>query len=412
MTRTRSSHRKRGEEHDDHGATGACRHLGRSARAARTSRSGVQRIRHLRWSTSTSSSPCSSAPVGPSRRPAPGGLRRARPPVTPGPWPPRSPDGRSDVLRRRRDVFTTLAAAAGLTFVLALALGGNVWLLHLLVDAALLGYVALLLQIKQNRPTGLAGQRRLPAGPVGAVGHAASAAAPLRQLTTERRDPASTTTSTPSAPSSARAHRAREIALPACRSTIRHAGLAIRAVHRDEPETHDARDRGMRVRPAHRAGRRGRPSRSSPTPGSSTTPRRSTPKRGSPRRCSSRQGLARRTSTSASWPTRGCVGSPRRPASCAATSSTDCAPAISTAARSCSRRWTTPTTSSPRSIFPTPSPAVCAARSTPSGRHRTHPGRRHHHHPADAGCSGPSRSRSGFGRDPDAAVVSRLPSGV
>ena len=59
--------------------------------------------------------------------------------------------GRVDVLRRRRDVFTTLASAAGLTFVLALALGGNVWILHLLVDAALLGYVALLLQIKQSR---------------------------------------------------------------------------------------------------------------------------------------------------------------------------------------------------------------------------------------------------------------------
>ena len=63
----------------------------------------------------------------------------------------RSGGGRSEVLRRRRDVFTTLAAAAGLTFLLALALGGNVWILHLLVDAALLGYVALLLQIKQAR---------------------------------------------------------------------------------------------------------------------------------------------------------------------------------------------------------------------------------------------------------------------
>ncbi len=59
--------------------------------------------------------------------------------------------GRNDVMRRRRDVFTTLASAAGLTFVLALALGGSVWILHLLVDAALLGYVALLLQIKQSR---------------------------------------------------------------------------------------------------------------------------------------------------------------------------------------------------------------------------------------------------------------------
>jgi len=35
------------------------------------------------------------------------------------------------------------------------------------------------------------------------------------------------------------AHQAREIALPACRATIRHAGLAIRAIHRADPEAHD-----------------------------------------------------------------------------------------------------------------------------------------------------------------------------
>jgi translin len=34
------------------------------------------------------------------------------------------------------------------------------------------------------------------------------------------------------------AHRAREIALPACRATIRHAGLAIRAVHRGDEAAH------------------------------------------------------------------------------------------------------------------------------------------------------------------------------
>ena len=61
------------------------------------------------------------------------------------------PTTRPDVLRRRRDVLATLGSAAALTFVLALALGGNVWLLHLLVDAALLGYVALLLHIKESR---------------------------------------------------------------------------------------------------------------------------------------------------------------------------------------------------------------------------------------------------------------------
>ncbi len=34
------------------------------------------------------------------------------------------------------------------------------------------------------------------------------------------------------------AHRAREIALPACRACIRHAGLAIRAIHRDDADAH------------------------------------------------------------------------------------------------------------------------------------------------------------------------------
>ena len=67
--------------------------------------------------------------------------------------PARATPARPDVLRRRRDVFATLTCAAGLTFVLAVALGGNVWLFHLLVDAALLGYVALLLHIKETRRT-------------------------------------------------------------------------------------------------------------------------------------------------------------------------------------------------------------------------------------------------------------------
>lgn len=34
------------------------------------------------------------------------------------------------------------------------------------------------------------------------------------------------------------AHRAREVALPACRQVIRHAGLAIRAVHRHDDDAH------------------------------------------------------------------------------------------------------------------------------------------------------------------------------
>lgn len=34
------------------------------------------------------------------------------------------------------------------------------------------------------------------------------------------------------------AHRAREVALPACRACIRHAGLAIRAIHRGDDDAH------------------------------------------------------------------------------------------------------------------------------------------------------------------------------
>jgi hypothetical protein len=90
------------------------------------------------------------------QRPAPRPLARA----TAG----RSSMTRPEVLRRRRDVLATLAGAAVLTFVLALALGGNVWLLQLVVDAALLGYVALLLHIKESRRVPVrANVRYLPA---------------------------------------------------------------------------------------------------------------------------------------------------------------------------------------------------------------------------------------------------------
>jgi len=68
---------------------------------------------------------------------------------------------RRDVQRRRRDVLTTLVAAAGLTFLLALVAGGTVWLLHLTVDALLLGYVALLMQVQQQRPAQRADVRYL-----------------------------------------------------------------------------------------------------------------------------------------------------------------------------------------------------------------------------------------------------------
>lgn len=57
---------------------------------------------------------------------------------------------RAEVRRRRRDVFLTLLGAAGVTLPLAVLLGGPVWMLHLAVDALLLGYVALLIQLQQR----------------------------------------------------------------------------------------------------------------------------------------------------------------------------------------------------------------------------------------------------------------------
>ena len=75
-----------------------------------------------------------STPSGPGRRPAPShaAMRRA------------------EARRRRRDVFVTLLGAVGVSFVLAFVLGGSVWMLHFLIDAAFVAYVALLVSIQQQ----------------------------------------------------------------------------------------------------------------------------------------------------------------------------------------------------------------------------------------------------------------------
>lgn len=57
---------------------------------------------------------------------------------------------KSEVRRRRRDVFLTLLGAVGVTFVLAIAMGGSVWMLHLAVDVAFAGYVGLLVKLQQD----------------------------------------------------------------------------------------------------------------------------------------------------------------------------------------------------------------------------------------------------------------------
>ena len=57
---------------------------------------------------------------------------------------------RAEVRRRRRDVFVTLLGAVGVSFLLAVLLGGSVWMLHFLIDAAFVAYVAMLVSIQQQ----------------------------------------------------------------------------------------------------------------------------------------------------------------------------------------------------------------------------------------------------------------------
>ena len=57
---------------------------------------------------------------------------------------------RSEAKKRRRDVLFTLAGAAGVTFFMALMLGGPVWGLQLICDLLLGAYVVLLVQAQQR----------------------------------------------------------------------------------------------------------------------------------------------------------------------------------------------------------------------------------------------------------------------
>jgi len=73
----------------------------------------------------------SAARSGPARRPSAVAMRRA------------------EVRRRRRDVFVTLLGAVGVSFLLAVLLGGSVWMLHFAIDVAFLAYVAMLVSLQQ-----------------------------------------------------------------------------------------------------------------------------------------------------------------------------------------------------------------------------------------------------------------------
>jgi hypothetical protein len=66
------------------------------------------------------------------------------------PSPSHAAGRRAEVRRRRRDVFVTLLGAVGVSFVLAVILGGSVWMLQLVIDAAFIAYVAMLVSIQQQ----------------------------------------------------------------------------------------------------------------------------------------------------------------------------------------------------------------------------------------------------------------------
>ena len=69
---------------------------------------------------------------------------------------------RAEARRRRRDIFVTLLGAVGVSFVLAFFLGGSVWMLQLLIDAAFVAYVVLLVGIQQQSLERDAKVRHLP----------------------------------------------------------------------------------------------------------------------------------------------------------------------------------------------------------------------------------------------------------
>jgi hypothetical protein len=97
--------------------------------------------------------------------PGPGGFRPAAVPPRPAALagasagtsvPIRPPGEMTPAQRRRRDVLVLLLAGVGITFVIALFTGMvAVWLLHLLADALLGGYMCLLVQLKRRGGVGV-----------------------------------------------------------------------------------------------------------------------------------------------------------------------------------------------------------------------------------------------------------------
>lgn len=106
--------------------------LERAAPGYRPASGTVTRLADHRPPAAVTTGPVTTGPVAAPRSRRPEALRRA------------------EVRKRRRDVFLTLLGAVGLTFLMALAMGGPVWTLHLGVLILFAGYVGMLVKLQQQ----------------------------------------------------------------------------------------------------------------------------------------------------------------------------------------------------------------------------------------------------------------------
>jgi hypothetical protein len=103
--------------------------------------------------------------------------------------PARVPGGMTPQQKRRRDVLIGLLAAAGLTFFMALFAGSPIfWVLQLLADALLAGYIYLLLQFKARANSGMA--QAQPMAPPAYPAARGPVTSNVANLAAHRREPA------------------------------------------------------------------------------------------------------------------------------------------------------------------------------------------------------------------------------
>ncbi|MBI2709647.1 MAG: hypothetical protein HYX34_08110 [Actinobacteria bacterium] len=76
-----------------------------------------------------------------------------------------SPTARAAARRRRRTVLVTLAGAAAFTLLIAVAFGGRIWVAQAVLDAILVGYAYLLVQLRKAAAERAVKVRYLPTGP-------------------------------------------------------------------------------------------------------------------------------------------------------------------------------------------------------------------------------------------------------